>query len=106
MFNFFKSRKKQNEELRSAIVTENISQLSLYYYPNCPYCRMVLRQIELFDMDIELRDIHGPNNFKKELVSGGGRKTVPCLKIEQHDQQALWMYESRDIADFIKETYS
>lgn len=37
----------------------------------------------------------------KELVTGGGRATVPCLRIEQDDGAVEWMYESLDIIKYI-----
>ena len=37
----------------------------------------------------------------KELVSGGGRATVPCLRIETDERQIEWMYESQDIIRFV-----
>ena len=37
----------------------------------------------------------------RELVTGGGRATVPCLRIERDDGQVEWLYESLDIVHFI-----
>ena len=37
----------------------------------------------------------------RELVTGGGRATVPCLRIERAEGQVEWMYESIDIMRFI-----
>ena len=37
----------------------------------------------------------------RELVTGGGRATVPCLRIERGEGQVEWMYESVDIMRFI-----
>ena len=45
-------------------------------------------------MDAQARD---------ELVAGGGRATVPCLRIEQPDGTYEWMYESRDIVAYLAE---
>ncbi len=39
----------------------------------------------------------------RELVTGGGRATVPCLRIEREEGQVEWMYESIDIMQFIDE---
>jgi glutathione S-transferase len=33
-------------------------------------------------------------------VQGGGRATVPCLKIRRGDE-VEWLYESRDIIDYL-----
>ena len=37
----------------------------------------------------------------KELITGGGRATVPCLRIEREGREVEWLYESRDIMEFI-----
>lgn len=37
----------------------------------------------------------------RELVTGGGRAMVPCLRIERDEGQVEWMYESIDIMQFI-----
>ena len=39
----------------------------------------------------------------KELVTGGGRATVPCLRIERVDGEVEWLYESLDIMRFIED---
>ena len=37
----------------------------------------------------------------RDLVTGGGKATVPCLRIERDDGQVEWLYESLDIIRFI-----
>lgn len=44
-----------------------------------------------------LRDAHAND----ELIRGGGKRTVPCLRIER-DGEVQWLYESRDIINFIE----
>lgn len=39
----------------------------------------------------------------RDLVQGGGRQTVPCLRIEREGGNVEWMYESADIIRFIDE---
>ena len=39
----------------------------------------------------------------KELIRGGGRPTVPCLRIENDKGEVQWMYESLDIIDYLAE---
>lgn len=74
--------------------------LKLYYKPECPFCKKVLRFMEKNDIELELKNIHDEEN-KKFLVENGGMNQVPCLFI---DGKA--MYESDDIIEFLKEKFN
>ncbi len=50
---------------------------------------------------LEKKNIHSNPLYKAELVQGGGKKQVPCLRIEQADGPQ-WMYESNDIIRYLK----
>ena len=52
---------------------------------------MALRSI-----NIELRDIMNDELARQELLEGGGKAVVPCLKIKNGDS-VDWLYESMDI---------
>jgi glutathione S-transferase len=52
-------------------------------------------------IEIPMRNTVMDISAYKELVSGGGRSMVPCLRIERDDGHDEWMYESRDIMQFI-----
>jgi len=77
--------------------------LALYYYPACPYCVMVLRAVEQLGLNIELRNIMADTNWRLELIEGGGRSTVPCLRIEHEFTPVEWMYESYVIIDYLRD---
>lgn len=75
-----------------------MSDLALYYYPTCPYCRKVTKFIEKNDLDeIELKNINQDQEAEAKLIEVGGKRQVPCLFI---DGEAL--YESNDIIDWLK----
>ncbi|GAA6134405.1 hypothetical protein NBRC116188_11940 [Oceaniserpentilla sp. 4NH20-0058] len=79
-----------------------MSSYALYYYDQCPFCQMVLREINKLPLDIELKNtLTAPQN-RQDLIQGGGRGTVPCLRITNTDNQVQWMYESRDIIQYLK----
>ncbi|MFK5947962.1 MAG: glutathione S-transferase N-terminal domain-containing protein [Methylococcales bacterium] len=85
---------------------EKVTNLQLFYFASCPYCIKV--RIALWWMKIEI-----PNNnilsnpeFKAELISGGGKKQVPCLRIEMENNKIQWLYESRDIIRYLRKTVS
>ena len=74
---------------------------SLYYYDACPFCQLVLRSLPNTNVEVELRNTLSDPENRKALIQGGGRSTVPCLRIEK-DGQDQWMYESRDIVMYLK----
>ena len=76
--------------------------LSLYQLPSCPFCVKVRRTIKREGLKIELRNISGKNNYSEELTREGGKRKVPCLRIEKTDGQVQWLYESNDIVDYLK----
>ncbi len=86
-------------------------QLSLYYSPYCPFCHRVLDAlVELGLMpdleknkagNITLKNTASDQVAKTELKNGGGKTTVPCLRIER-DGKIEWLYESMDIVAFLK----
>ena len=72
--------------------------LSLYHFYSCPFCARVHRALKKLGVALELRDVSQDVGRRAELISGGGRATVPCLRMEDPDDGAVtWMYESRDI---------
>lgn len=67
-------------------------KLILYYRPLCPYCQKVIQYIKDNKVHVELKDITGDSDIRRELIAIGGKTQVPCLSI---DGEAL--YESYDI---------
>jgi glutathione S-transferase len=79
-----------------------MSSYALYYYDQCPFCQMVLREIRKTDVQIELMNtLTNPKN-RQDLIQGGGKATVPCLRIKDESGNVQWMYESGDIAQYLK----
>ena len=52
-------------------------------------------------IEIPMRNTVMDISAYRELVTGGGRATVPYLRIERDDGQVEWLYESLDIVHFI-----
>ncbi len=77
-------------------------RLALYHFPYCPFCVMVDRAIQRLGLDIERRNIRQNRAYAEELYGGGGRTTVPCLRIETPDGEIRWLYESRDIIAWLE----
>ena len=81
-------------------------KLALYHYASCAFSLRVRNAIAALSIDIELRDILRDRNYMEELVSGGGRSTVPCLRITADDGASEWMYESTDIVKYLVEQFA
>jgi glutaredoxin len=76
--------------------------LSLYQLPSCPFCVKVRRTMKREGLKVELRNISGNNDFSEELVREGGKRKVPCLRIEKEDGQVQWLYESNDVVSHLQ----
>ena len=79
--------------------------MSLYHYDTCFFCGMVRSKIDQLGLDIELRNIMRDAKHRAGLQAGGGRTTVPCLRIDHPDGHVEWMYESRDICHYLDSLY-
>lgn len=72
--------------------------LTLYYFPTCPYCKKVLKVIDENNLDeIELKNINQDQEAEEKLIEVGGKRQVPCLFIDGEP-----LYESDDIVDWLK----
>lgn len=92
-------------EAEQRIVDEQTKNLFLYHFPTCPFCLRVRRVIKQLKLDIELRDINRVSEYRTELITNGGRSTVPCLRIQDSEGNVQWMYESSDITRYLVERF-
>lgn len=87
-------------------VDEETKDLSLYQFLACPFCVKVRREIRRLNLNIDTRDAKNNENDRQELLEGGGKVKVPCLRIAKNAGEAEWMYESDDIVDYLRERFS
>jgi len=83
------------------MLNEQVQNISLYHYRACPYCGITREAIRALDLDIAQRDTLKEPHYRKELIQGGGKPQVPCLKIEGENGSSRWLYESRDIIHYL-----
>ncbi len=76
--------------------------LALYQFRTCPFCVKTRRALRRLGLNVQLRDAKGDPQWRDELLRGGGRIQVPCLKIPQADGSAQWLYESDDIIAYLQ----
>ena len=84
---------------------ERTASLALYHYDTCMFCARVRAVIALLSLNIEFRDVVRDSNHRRELIGGGGRSTVPCLRIVDPAGRVTWMYESADIIRYLEEEF-
>ena len=85
-------------------VEEGASELVLYQFESCPYCASVRDVME--KLDLELRDIRASRAYRDQLALGGGRATVPCLRISNAREGFRWLYESSEIIAYLTQRFA
>lgn len=71
-------------------------KLSLYTLKTCPFCHKVMRVIDKYNLDVEIKPIEDEKN-RQELIELGGKEQVPMLLIGDEV-----LYESSDIVKWLK----
>ncbi|RKR78880.1 glutaredoxin family protein [Marinobacter nauticus] len=82
-------------------VSSQTTSFSLYHYRSCPFCAYTRSAMKHIDIKVEERDIARNPVYRAELIKGGGRAQVPCLRIESNEE-VRWLYESQDIVRFLQ----
>ena len=76
----------------------------LFQYDSCPFCYRVRRFLDDVGLQVEQKDVLRDATARQELIQGGGRSTVPCLKITREDpEEVVWLYESLDIIGYLRQ---
>lgn len=93
--------KGASPESSPAPAVDAIDKLALYRKDWCPYCDRVSSVMSSLALTITECDINQPEHLQA-LVSGGGQRMVPCLRIESEPGQYFWLYESADIIAYLR----
>ena len=72
-------------------------ELTLYHFPSCPYCQVVMKCLDRLNLQIPMRDIQAEPGARDELINIGGKGQVPCLIIDGKP-----LYESADIVSWLE----
>lgn len=83
-----------------ARLDEQCQSLSVYEFRRCPFCVKVRRHMCRLNLHIERRDIKKNPEYRSELMAGGGKTMVPCLRVES-EEGVEWLYESTDINAYL-----
>ncbi len=98
----FTPRGIKREADEQARINEQTRNLTLYQYKACPFCVKVRRTMKRLSLDIETRDAKRADSAKQELLAGGGKLKVPCLRIDDGQHEVRWMYESAQIIEYLE----
>ena len=105
LLNFvFSPRKKKRSKVAQDKVNVETQQLTLYQFYLCPFCVRVRRMMTRLSLNIACHDIKTSEKHHADLMTGGGKRKVPCLRIEENDKIA-WLYESMAINTYLIERF-
>jgi len=91
---------------QQAAIDEQTKKLALYEFKACPFCVKVRRAMKRQSLNIDRFDAKRCDKSKDELLNGGGKVKVPCLRIEDEQGQVQWMYESSDIIAYLNKQFA
>ena len=77
-------------------------KLELFYFESCPFCQIVLNEIQKLNIDskIDKLNIHNDSSALERLIQMNGMKQVPCLVIDNQP-----MLESSQIVEFLQKNF-
>jgi glutaredoxin len=81
-------------------------QLALFQFSACPFCIKVRKEIARLNLPIAKIDAQHNEQNRAALAAGGGRVKVPCLRINQSNGEQQWLYESRDIIQYLQQRFA
>ena len=97
----FTPRSIKRDAQQQAEVDAKVAGMILYQYRACPFCVKVRRAMKRNGINIEIRDAKRSEEAAEQLLAGGGKLKVPCLRTEEGNE-VRWMYESSDIIQYLE----
>ena len=87
---------------KQAKVDTQCASLVLYQYKTCPFCIKVRQEMRRLALNVQKQDAQQAGQNRDDLVSGGGKAKVPCLKITDKAGKTQWLYESGEIIKYLR----
>ena len=107
LFDFlFPPRRIKRESQQQAAVEIEASALTLYQFKACPFCVKVRRNGKRLNLPLETRNVLENQQWHDELEQQGGKRKVPCLRIEDSEGQYQWLYNSKDIINYLNQRFN
>ena len=98
-------RPQQRSAQGQAAVNAQAAALSLYQFQACPFCVKTRRAMHRLNVPVTLHDAKNDPQAREQLLAGGGKIKVPCLRIEDADG-TRWMYESSEIIAYLYQRFA
>jgi glutaredoxin len=89
-----------------AEVERQCSSIVLYQYKTCPFCIKVRQEMRRLALNVQQLDAQQPGANRDDLVRGGGKAKVPCLKITDPAGKTQWLYESGEIIKYLRSRFA
>lgn len=89
-----------------AEVEQQCSSIVLYQYKTCPFCIKVRQEMRRLALNVQQLDAQQPGANRDDLVRGGGKAKVPCLKITDPAGKTQWLYESGEIIKYLRNRFA
>ena len=80
---------------------KKFDNIQLYHFKLCPFCIKVHIVMKVMGIGVACKNIRSNPIYKAELMKGGGKKQVPCIRIQKNGSER-WLYESSDIIKYMK----
>ncbi|KHT63058.1 glutaredoxin [Photobacterium gaetbulicola] len=100
----FSPKPQQRSDEDQQRINSELESVKLYQFESCPFCVKVRRAAKKMNLPLETLDAKQPSN-EQALINGGGKRKVPCLRIEQASGEVTWMYESSDIIRYLEQRF-
>ena len=88
-----------------ATVNKEAAALALYQFHACPFCVKTRRAMHRLNVPVALHDAKNDPQAREQLLAGGGKVKVPCLRIEEAGG-TRWMYESSEIIAYLEKRFA
>lgn len=98
-------RPQQRSAQGQATVNTEAAALSLYQFHACPFCVKTRRAMHRLNVPVTLHDAKNDPQAREQLLAGGGKVKVPCLRIEEAGG-TRWMYESSEIIAYLDKRFA
>jgi len=89
-----------------AEVDRQCAGIVLYQYKTCPFCIKVRQEMRRLALNLQQLDAQHPGANRDDLVNGGGKAKVPCLKITDSAGKTQWLYESGEIIKYLRSRFA
>lgn len=87
-------------------VERQCRNLVIYQFKTCPFCIKVRQEMRRLALPISCLDAQGEGRHRDDLLRGGGRAMVPCLRITDQAGESQWLYESSAIIAYLRERFA